>query len=472
MNRLIYFSALASLFIVCSCQKMDVLRSADKETPLSEMETDNSGNPLERFSVSLSDAKQYVTLHRPGASYSIDPVVEGRDTLLYVLNFKDGWMILAGDRRMDPVIAHDTKGSISVDKESGSGLWILSYAQIVAGLKKDTDQEENEWTSLWEAVSPSRRASNTPQTKSELKWVIREGMLNEYSRFEETVPPMIQTEWGQWSPWNNKYPKDSYRNYKRVSACCVAVAFGQVLYYWHYYAGMPSKLSHFVSCLEYIDSGNGAVENIGFHSGSLNPNSPRWDEMALSKSASTGNKQYVGNFLLEVGHYGNVHYSGGGSEAMVQTAAEPVSQQYGFSYVLNDHPSEEYIKTQLKGHRPVIVYANGTNNTTNKLTGHAWIIDGLHTEYQHYTMFRYCEQSTDWGPNDEVYNTFAEAQAKYGFSAPYDMIPFTRDIERIRYHMNWGEDGLANGYFSSQYNYTCGQVTFPRTGLGACTISY
>ena len=473
MNRLLYYSALVSLFVVCSCQKMDVLHAKDEAEPSSEIETDGSANPLERFSVSFSDARHYAELHNPGASYSIDPYVEGKDTLLYVLNFKEGWMILSGDRRTDPVIAMDTKGSISIDKESESGFWILSYAQAVARLKKDTGQEENSWTALWEAISPSRRSSDMPQTKAELKWVIREGVLNEFSRFEETVPPMTRTRWGQGSHWNDKCPLDARSNYqKRATPCCVAVAFAQVLYYWHYHAGWPSKLSHYVYCNQYINSSGGAVENIGFKSSDLHENSPRWDEMALSNTASARNLEYVGNFLLEVGHYAKIRYSSNGSEGKVQNAAKPLSNFYGFSYELKQNPSEAYIKAKLQSQKPIIIYSNGRDRDNNELIGHAWIIDGYSSEFQHYTMLRYCEQSTDWGLNDEVYDTFAEAQAAYGFSAPYEMIPFTRDIERIRYHMNWGEGGRGDGYFSSQYDYTFNQYTFPHTDIGTCCVSY
>ena len=88
-------------------------------------------------------------------------------------------------------------------------------------------------------------------------------------------------------------------------------------------------------------------------------------------------------------------------------------------------------------------------------------------------MLRYCELSTEWGLDDEVYDTFEEAQAVYGFSAPYDMLPFSREIVRDHLHMNWGEDGEGDGIYSSlNWYYAEYGCVFSHTDMDTCSLYF
>lgn len=475
MSKLFLFITAASLFLTCACQKVDNMPT-DSLKDIQNLETKGEVplNPLDRFAVSLNDAKRYAELYRPGDSFVVSPYVEGRDTLLYVFNYKEGWMVLSGDRRMNPVFAQDDRGSITIKDESACSFWLKQYAKDVLRIRKDKDHNDNEYTSIWKAISPEKGGLNT---RSEAKWVIREGMYNETSVFDAVVPVMLQTKWGQRAPWNNAYPLDTYFN-ARCYVGCVAIAFAQVLYYWHNYAGVPTTLSHTVSCNSTVYSGLvyyggqwivDLVYNIGFSRSNETSNSTRWADMALSAS-SGGNTSYVGDFMLDIGNRIEMGYSGRGSGAYTNYAAYMLSQYYPFSHVYGPY-SESAVKAQLQNNRPVIVDGTSTNNASS----HTWVIDGRTIEYQYYSMFRYCEYSTDWGPNDEVYDTFEEAQAIYGFSAPYDLRPFSRTIVIDRFHMNWGEDGAGDGLYGcgedlwNNYNYGC---AFSTANLNMCFFYY
>jgi hypothetical protein len=472
MKRVILPFVATVLVSTFSCQKAEnvsLSSQVDKPSPVTK-----AGDPSfssDRFAVSLSDAKRYSELYKPGKPYSVTPYVEDRDTLLYLINYNEGWLVLSGDRRMNPVFAQDAQGFITMKDESACSFWLKQYAKDVLRIKMDEDHQDNEYTSIWKAISPEKDGH---KTRSEPKWVIREGMYNETSVFDAVVPVMLQTKWGQQAPWNNGYPLDTYFN-KRCYVGCVAIAFSQVLYYWHNYAGVPTKLSHTISCNSTVYSGltyDGAlnlVYNIGFSRSDETNNSTRWSDMALSAS-SGGNTSYVGDFMLDIGNRVAMGYSGGGSGAYINYAAYVLSPYYGFSYVYGPY-SESAVKNQLQNNRPVIVGGPSTNNSSR----HAWVIDGRTIEYQYYSMFRYCEYSTDWGPNNEVYDTFEEAQAIYGFSAPYDLRPFSRTFVIDRFHMNWGEDGVGDGLYRcgedhwNYYNYGCAYST---ADLNTCFLFF
>lgn len=166
--------------------------------------------------------------------------------------------------------------------------------------------------------------------------------------------------------------------------------------------------------------------------------------MALSAS-SGGNTSYVGDFMLDIGNRVNTIYSGlDGLADLDTTAFSAMALYYGLFFHPRSPYSESSVKTCLFNGYPVIIGGFPSNNS---FFWHAWIIDGLYIERQNYSMFRYCEYSYDWGPEDEVYDTLAEAQAVYGFSGPYDLKPFTRIINNERFHMNWGDDGNGDGIY-------------------------
>ena len=465
MKRLIFLITSTALLSIVSCQKAEFI-PIDSQTDMASLCTtaDSHMYSLDRFVVSLSDAERYAELYKPGETYTVTPYVEGRDTLLYFINYKEGWVVLSGDRRMNPVFAQDAQGSIAMNDETTCGFWLKLYAEEVLRLKNDIREQDNDYTSIWKAISPKK---DNLYTRSNPKWVIREVVYNENTVFDAVVPVMLQTKWGQQAPWNNNYPLDNNYNNKCYVGC-VAIAVSQVLYYWHSYVGTPTELSHTVSCYSTINSNYGDVHDIGFSRSDVTSNSTRWNDMALSAS-SGGNTGYVGDFMLDIGNMVNMGYSGAGSVTTLNNYLTTLQSRYGVTYSYGPY-NESLVKTHLQNNRPVIVSGNSTNNED-----HCWVIDGRMIEYQYYSMLRYCELSSDWGPDDEVYDTFAEAQAVYGFSEPYEMLPFSRTITIDRFHMNWGEDGIGDSWFACSSNWYCSSYNSsfsPASLYNYCCIYY
>lgn len=457
--RKVFLLLLLTFVLVESCKRLDIQSFSEQPTydrviqEISETKAAIRGES-DNFTVSINDARCYLAFHRPDESYTISPYIESGDTLLYVVNFKEGWMILSRDRRTVPVIAENFEGSLEINPDSGYNVWLRLFNENLAVMKEDRSFGENDYTKLWNAILPRKSEKESNNRYGEWKWVIREGMFGEHTTVIDTIPQMVQTKWGQQAPWNNNYPidlTDIYPNNTNNNKCyvgCVAVAIAQVLHYWHNQFGFPTQLSHTVSCSSTV---YGPSTNIGFSRGDITNNSTRWDDMALSAS-SGGNTTYVGDLMLDIGKMANMVYAGYGSGAILSTALAAVAQYYGLGLYSSSSYSEAVVKDRLFNGYPVLISGQAIINSSIR---HAWIINGFYIERQNYSMFRYCEYSCDWGPDDEVYDTLAEAQAVYGFSGPYDFKPFTRIIDNERFLMNWGEDGVGDGIFLCSGAWPC-----------------
>lgn len=67
------------------------------------------------YSVSLNDARRFSELRHPGRGYSIDTYTVQEDTTLYVFNYDDGgWLVISGDKRIEPLIAESHKDNIDI----------------------------------------------------------------------------------------------------------------------------------------------------------------------------------------------------------------------------------------------------------------------------------------------------------------------------------------------------------------------
>ena len=443
--RKAFILLLLSFLLVESCKRQEIQSFSDQfshDRVIQELSKTKAaiGYESDNFTVSISDVRCYLAFHRPDESYTISPYIKSRDTLFYVVNFKEGWMIISRDRRTAPVIAENYEGSLEINPDSGCSIWLRLFNKQLAAMKENRDFGENEYSRLWKAILHKKSEKQSNNKSGEWKWVIREGMFGEQTSIIDTIPQMVQTKWGQQAPWNNNYPIDTRYN-TRCYVGCVSVAVGQVLYYWHNQFGIPTQLSHTVTCYSTI---NQATSDIGFSRDDITFNSPRWNDMALSAS-SGGSTSYVGDFMLDIGNRVNTVYTGQNSLASLDTTAfAAMALYYGLGFNPCSPYSESVVKTRLFNGYPVII---GGYPSSSSLSWYAWIIDGLYIERQNYSMFRYCEYSCDWGPDDEVYDTLAEAQAIYGFSGPYDLKPFSRILDYERFHMNWGDDGNGNGIF-------------------------
>ena len=122
----------------------------------------------------------------------------------YIFNAKDnqGFVIVSGDDRTQPILGYSDEGQLSVeDMPDNLKFWLEEYSKQIKHLE-------------------NRHVVATRGTESE-SW--------------KDVAPLIKTQWNQDAPYNTKCPliyNTATRKYQYPVTGCVAVAMAQVMYYW------------------------------------------------------------------------------------------------------------------------------------------------------------------------------------------------------------------------------------------------
>jgi len=120
--------------------------------------------------------------------------------LLYVFERgnSNGFIIVAGDDRMRPVLGYTTSGSFDLNTPNEGFQWWLSTITATA-----------------KAVANGSESDASTSTRTTLK---------------SSVEPLVKTKWNQYAPYYNLCPYDDVHKSQSLTGC-VATAMAQVLYY-------------------------------------------------------------------------------------------------------------------------------------------------------------------------------------------------------------------------------------------------
>lgn len=435
----------------------NMLYTDDIEKDISIVDSDNktitpSNQAKTLYKVTLDDTKNLLKTLQYNEYSKIEAFEINSDTLLYLVNHNKGWTIIAGDKRINPIIAESDEGMLLKSSINENLMtWIDSYADALRviqsddtlSIKTNNKVTENEYTKLWSKISPNKQKVNLKTTKSvTYKWAVVSYTYFDRETSNIVIPHLISTKWGQEYPWNSKLPIDTSNGNSRCPTGCTAVSVAQIIYYMHNFLGKPTGLYHDISISS--TSISGKTSNIGFSRSNFVSNSTRWNDMALSYNSS-GNTTYVGDLMLDIGNRLNMKYSGNGSSANISNSAlsnyNLTCTESGYKY--------QNIKNNLQNSKPVNVIAY-RKNTSGQKFGHSWIIDGLATKTRFYITRKHFEYTENWMHESEYYDTFDQLREKYNINSEYDIITEEHSSTGEYLLMNWGYDGdNDNGYFST-----------------------
>ena len=219
----------------------------------------------------------------------------------------------------------------------------------------------------------------------EAKGERREATSEEYP----TISPILgQTIWGQGKPFNNKCPQI---NGERTVTGCVATALSQIMYVHKYPTKGTGSHSYTTESKKLNVSAN--FGNTTYDWANMIPN--------YSGSYTTTQANAVATLMHHVGVAADMDYTVDGSGAVSSIALAAITKYFGYDKAINVLPKDfmkeesllQAIATDLQVGRPV--YFSGV--TVNR-EGHAFVCDGMKSD---------------------------------GYL-----------------HINWGWNGMANGYFA------------------------
>lgn len=207
----------------------------------------------------------------------------------------------------------------------------------------------------------------------------------------QVIFPLVETKWGQNNPFNQLCFTSSGR--QSVTGC-VATALAQVMYYHRWPKNETTEIP------EYTDNYNTTIE-------ALPATTFDWEHM---KKKYSGNETSddpdaiaVAKLLFYAGHATEMTYSNGSASASVESCVKALHEYFGYANspvtiqrsLYSQSQWENIIYTELHHGRPVIFGANTASNL-----GHAFVCDGY-------------------------------------------------DGEGL-FHINWGWEGVSDGYFRLQ----------------------
>ncbi len=298
-------------------------------------------------------------------------VNENGEALYHVFNFENGgFVIVAGDKRTQPILAYSTTNTFPIDNtNSAANFWVEhQYAKPINALKKDESiVATTEITQKWNEIVLGKK----------------------HKAYATKVEPLLTSKWNQNKYYNALCPVDvnesSYNDY-HVPNGCVALAMAQIMYYHRY----PSQ-------------GNGYKRYRCGKYGYLDANFAQttYNYEAMSDEA----KDYSDAIARLVYHAGvavEMGYAVGGSGAQSDDVftAFPNYFSFGSSNLLSksnftDSVWRDTIKSNLNAGLPVY-YAAASSATGFADDRHAFVCDG----YKEDDLFHF---NWGWGGTADGY---------------------------------------------------------------------
>jgi hypothetical protein len=337
-------------------------------------------------------AGQGVTLHTSAKSRRANSL--SAPYYIFSRGEDQGYVIVAGDDCIPTIIGFTDHGDFDESKEAPQLLGLLNhYAEMVEKMQAE--------------------GRNTPYHDSSASRANAPGI----ARSRENVPTLLTTHWKQDSPYNDMVPllKDG----NRAAAGCVAIAGGQVFYYWR--REMPSKLP--ATTPTYGHGDVPVTEDYVIQKGTP----LKWNLMCNSYSDQPQEyRQAVATFTAAIGMQTWMSY-GAASGAYIWDLPFAL---YGLNSQRADKASGHTDATWsaliytdlLKGH-PIIYSGYDTN-----VEGHAIVIDGYRANGD---LFHF---NYGWGGQSDGYYTVYESGDNniYYSSTPtvmYDIYPLHQHME-------------------------------------------
>lgn len=156
------------------------------------------------------------------------------ENAFYIINYQEGgFVILAADKRVDPILALSDEGSIPLDSyEHPSGLleWFAELQEEITDIRTDETKQDLPIRKSWKLEEPQRISTFLiPGLGDELTDIVE-------CPVEETkAGPLLKTKWGQRGGFNDFCPVMNCSSQGgRALAGCVATATAQIMRYHEY----------------------------------------------------------------------------------------------------------------------------------------------------------------------------------------------------------------------------------------------
>ena len=278
------------------------------------------------------------------------------DAAFYIFNTPDGFVIVAADNRVQPILGYSLTGNFIIeDMPDNVKWWLQSYCDQIQYVVENSSAPTQETTRQWQEL-----ASGTVTT----------------NRARAVVGPLITTTWDQGYPYNNLCPNGSVTG-------CVATAMAQIMKYWNY----PT---HGIGWHSYTPSTH---PEYGELTADFNATYYDWTNMTntYGNTSTSTQQQAVATIMYHCGVSVNMDYSPTVSGAGSSTA---LFDYFNYSAEMqqldrSNYTDSEWIammRNELNAYRPIFYRGDEGSG------GHAFICDGYDAETYNNYYFHF-----NWG---------------------------------------------------------------------------
>ncbi|MDE5674060.1 MAG: C10 family peptidase [Muribaculaceae bacterium] len=232
------------LLLLCSCSD---------ETP-SEATSTSFENVSTNLSVQRKAIDKYISkkqMPTRSDSYTVTPYIDGTDTLMYIVEYRNGWEIFSNSLSMPMSLIKSDTGDFYETISSPNPALKLFFDQLVATLRDDKQSSmpiavsgSEEWVQYGAIqnlsdINASVSNPNNPPGGNLTYTLVGQ---KEISYETNNIPHLIKTHWHQDDPFNRFMPFLSNQNSEHILTGCTSVAIAQFLYYAHKKWGLTSYL--------------------------------------------------------------------------------------------------------------------------------------------------------------------------------------------------------------------------------------
>ena len=275
--------------------------------------------------------RQHVNKRHAARAAEIDVKVAESQAAFHVFNIgrDDGFVIVGGDDRMPDILGYSDNGHYIADSiPCNMRGWMEGYTEQLAYLKAHPDA----------MASPRKVISG------------------------ESIAPMLECKWNQWSPYNDQCPEG-------CPTGCTATAMAQIMYYYQWPKQTTKPIPSYTTSL-------------GITIPSIEVTEIDWENMLPTYNSSSPDisKQAVATLMKLCGASVRIDYSPDGSGAYISDGGQALMHFFNFEPDFevvyrkdyNENAWNQIIYGELKQNRPV-PYAGYPQKGG---VGHAFVLDG------------------------------------------------------------------------------------------------
>lgn len=349
--------------------------------------------------VTINEVNDYVSkvtknVTTRGAVLSVEPITSGKDTILFLVHFDEGWDLLSADRRLSRVLMRCDSGAVSkhelFDENTAQGAFMRILENSLHSALYDETLTDDGMDDAW----GRRRTIIFDPTFLTL-------VLDSTEILSTTTQAcqnhLLLTKWGQGEPWNMYTPYTSSERTNHCPVGCVPVATGQVLHYLHYIWDRNDPVFGLAQTDAFVTSDTDSVVLTSSNVSFSNPSVDNWDPMPLSLTDTVGTDfSKASALLVHLGYLYRAKYKRNGTAALLRNAVNILPQHFGIScnkYEISSLDTLASIaESQIYSQSlPLMMSVSSDPNSQGVHASHAMVVDGykkdLNQALYHYSVY-------------------------------------------------------------------------------------